>query len=140
MAALVFSTALAGLGLHFRTYPKEYVNNVKAAEFLRALLQELPGEVVVLWDGGPMHKGEPIRELLREYPRLSVVRLPPYCPHFNPVEYLWSWLKYGRIPNFAATDAVALDGVVSSHLKAAQSDHQLLRGFWEHCELPVPGA
>ena len=140
IAALVFSAALPEVGLHFRTYPRDYVNNVKAADFLRALLKELPGEVVVLWDGGPMHKGEPIREVLRECTRLSVVRLPPYCPHFNPVEYLWAWLKYGRVANFAATDAAALDGVVSSHLKAAQSDHQLLRGFWDHCELPAPGA
>lgn len=140
MAALVFGVALSGLGLHFRTCPKEYVNNVKAAEFLRALLGEVPGEVVVLWDGGPMHKGEPIRQLLREYARLSIVRLPPYCPKFNPVEYLWSWLKYGRIPNFAASDAAALDGVVTGHLKAAQSDRQLLQGFWDHCQLPAPGA
>lgn len=139
MAALVFSTALAGLGLHFRTYPKDYVNNAKAADFLRAMLAEVPGEVVVLWDGGPMHKGEPIRELLREYPRLSIVRLPPYCPHFNPVEYLWAWLKYGQLPNFAAADALALDEAVRGRLTIAQRNPQLLRGFWDHCELPAPG-
>jgi putative transposase len=139
LAALVFSTALAGLGLHFRTYPKDYVNNVKAADFLRALLAEVPGDVVVLWDGGPMHKGEPIRELLRQHPRLSIVRLPPYCPHFNPVEYLWSWLKYGQVPNFAPADARALEEVVRGHLRTAQKDPQLLRGFWDHCELPPPG-
>lgn len=139
IAALVFSTSLAGLGLHFRTYPKDYVNNVKAADFLRAVLARLPGEVVVLWDGGTMHKGEPIRELLREYPRLSLVRLPPYCPHFNPVEYLWAWLKYGQLPNFAASDALTLDVAVSGRLTAAQGNPQLLRGFWDHCELPPPG-
>ena len=139
IAALVFNTVLAELGLHFRTYPKDYVNNVKAADFLRAVLAEVPGEVVVLWDGGPMHKGEPIRALLRAEPRLSIVRLPPYCPHFNPVEYLWSWLKYGRIPNFAPADAEELETVVRGHLKAAQGNPQLLRGFWDHCELPDPG-
>lgn len=139
MAALVFSVALTGLGLHFRTYPKDYVNNVKAADFLRALLAEIPGEVVVLWDGGSCHKGEPIRGLVREYPRLSLVRLPPYCPHFNPVEYLWSWLKYGQLPNFAAADARALEEAVRGRLTLAQSNPQLLRGFWDHCELPLPG-
>ena len=136
MAALVFTTTLAELGLHFRTYPKEYVNNVKAADFLRALLAEIAGEVVVLWDGGPMHKGEPIRELLREYPRLTIVRLPPYCPDFNPVEYLWSWLKYGQLPNFAAADAQELDEAVRGRLVAAQGDAELLSGFWKHCKLP----
>jgi hypothetical protein len=139
IAAMLFSTALAGLGLHFRTYPKDYVNNVKAADFLRALLREIPGEVVVLWDGGAMHKGEPIRELLREQPRLCIVRLPPYCPKFNPVEYLWSWLKWGQLPNFAAADALALDEAVRGRLATAQQDPELLHGFWQHCELPAPG-
>lgn len=139
IAALVFGTALAELGLHFRTYPKDYVNNVKAADFLRALLAEVPGDVVVLWDGGPMHKGEPIRQLLRDYPRLCIVRLPPYCPHFNPVEYLWAWLKYGQVPNFAPPDACVLEQVVRGHLTAAQHNAKLLRGFWDHCELPNPG-
>lgn len=136
IAALVLRATPAEPGLHFRTYPKDFINNVKAADFLRALLAQLPGEVVVLWDGGPMHKGEPIRALLREQPRLAIVRLPPYCPHFNPVEYLWSWLKYGQLPNFAATDAAQLDEAVTSRLTAAQGTPELLQGFWEHCELP----
>jgi transposase len=139
IAALVWGTALAELGLHFRTYPKDYVNSAKAADFLRAVLAEVPGEVVVLWDGGPCHKGEPIRQLLREHPRLSLVRLPPYCPKFNPVEYLWGWLKYGKAANFAPPDAAALDEAMRGYLTAAQRSPQLMRGFWNHCQLPPPG-
>jgi len=139
IAALVWGTARAELGLHFRTYPKDYINNVKVADFLRAVLAQVPGPVVVLWDGGSMHKGEPIRQLLREEPRLSVVPLPPYCPQFNPVEYLWSWLKYGQLPNFAPSDVGVLEEAVRGHLTAAQSNPQLMRGFWDHCELPIPG-
>lgn len=137
IAAPVWGGAAGEVGLHFRTYPKDYVNNVKAADFVRAVLADVPGEVVVLWDGGPMHKGEPIRQLLGAEPRLSILRLPPYCPHFNPVEYLWSGLKYGRVPNYAAADADALERVVRGHLTAAQEKPQLLRAFWAHCELPA---
>lgn len=136
MAALVWSTALSGLGLHFRTYPKDYVNNVKAAEFLRGLRAELPGDVVVLWDRGTMHQGEPIRELLREQPRLSIVYLPPYCPDFNPVEYLWAYLKYGQLANFTPDNVEAIEAAVRQHLEATESNPPLLRGFWDHCKLP----
>lgn len=136
MAALSLSQSHPEPQRHFRTYPRAYVNNVKAADFVRDLLAEVPGEVVIVWDGGPMHKGKPIRELLREPPRLSVVRLPPYCPHFNPVEYLWSWLKYGQLPNFVATEVTALDEAVTKQLKDAQAKPSLLQGFWDHCELP----
>jgi len=31
---------------------------------------------------------------------------PPYAPDLNPVELLWSYLKYGRLANFAP-DTVA---------------------------------
>jgi transposase len=139
MAALVLDTASAEPGLLFRTYPKDYVNNVKAADFLRGVLAEVAGEVVVLWDGSSNHKGDPIRALLREEPRLTLVRLPPYCPHFNPVEYLWSWLKYGQLPNFAAADAAMLDEAVRGRLSIAQASPHLLQGFWDHCELPAVG-
>jgi transposase len=136
IAALTVSVASPEPRLHFRTYPKDYVNNHKAADFVKHLLGELPGEVAVLWDGGPMHKGDPIRQLLADHDRLSLFRLPPYCPHFNPVEYLWSWLKYGKICNFAATDAASLDVVVRDHLDNACTRPALLQGFWDHCELP----
>jgi hypothetical protein len=32
----------------------------------------------VVWDGGPMHKGEPIRQVLDDFPRLILEKLPPY--------------------------------------------------------------
>jgi len=136
IAALTVSRAKPEPRLHFRTHPKDYVNNQKAADFVRHLLAEIPGELAVLWDGGPMHKGDPIRQLLAEHDRLSIHRLPPYCPDFNPVEYLWSWLKYGKLCNYAPSDAAALDIVLRENLESVCLRPLLLQGFWDHCELP----
>ena len=61
----------------------------------------LRGKVIVIWDDGPMHKGEPIREVLRQFPRLTLEPLPAYAPDLNPVEQLWNYLKYTELPNFA---------------------------------------
>ena len=47
-------------GLFARTLVDDYFDNWYSAAFLEALLQELPGRVVVIWDGGSMHKGDPI--------------------------------------------------------------------------------
>ena len=68
---LCLSPVKRRLSLHFRTYPKQYVNNVRAVEFLRALLRQLRGPILVVWDRGNMHKGDPIRELLRRVPPLG---------------------------------------------------------------------
>src|SRR5208282_394752 len=57
IAAFTLSPAGRRQGLYFQTYPKEYINNVKVAAFLRQLLRHLRGNVIVIWDGGNMHKG-----------------------------------------------------------------------------------
>ena len=76
--ALWLSPRRDHLGLFVQTLVNDYFNNSRSALFLEGLLQELSGPVVVVWDGGSMHKGDPIRELLaREAGRLWLERLPP---------------------------------------------------------------
>jgi len=124
IAALTRSPRRGRHGLYFRTYPKEYINNVKVAAFLRQLLGHLRGCVIVLWDGGNMHKGDPIRQVLADHPRLRVERLPAYAPELNPVEYVWNQTKYGQLANYAAADVAALNDVVNGRLEAIRNNRQ----------------
>ena len=135
--ALTLSPA-GNLGLHFRTYPQDYVNNVKAAAFVEGLLQDLAGPVILLWDRGNMHKGDPIRALQALHPRLHTEFLPPYAPQLNPVELLWSFLKYGKLANFAPHDIPELEKRLLEHLQFAQSNQRLLASFWHWSQLPLP--
>lgn len=49
-----------------------------SAAFLEAMLKDLAGRFVVVWDSGPMHKGDPIRNLMGHFAdRLDLERLPP---------------------------------------------------------------
>jgi transposase len=136
-AALTISPRRYHLGLYHRTYPKAFVNQERTAAFLRYLLQSLRGPVIVVWDGGPMHKGEAIRAVLADYPRLSLERLPPYTPELNPVEYIWTHLKYGTLPNFVPDDVFHLDRVLKQHLRRAKRSPQRLTSFFEACPLPI---
>jgi putative transposase len=138
MAALTISPVASWLGLYFRTYPLGYVTNVEAAAFLRELLRHLRGKVIVVWDRGTMHKGPPIRRLLERYPRLTIEYLPAYAPDLNPVESLWSQLKYAGLANYAPWDVWELDGVAREHLGRIGGNRQLLRAFWDHAELTFP--
>ena len=137
IAALTVSTRRQRLGLLFQTYPKGYVNNVKAAAFLREVLRHVRGPVVVLWDNGTMHKGDPIRDLLKRFPRLSLERLPPYAPDLNAVEQLWTVLKYGELCNYAPPDVTTLDRVVTESLKGMQRSPRRMRGFHLASKLPL---
>jgi hypothetical protein len=97
-AAVWLSPSRDRLGLFAQTLVNEYFDNWTSAAFLEALLRELPGRVVVIWDGGSMHKGDPIdqlRDLMGD--RLCLEKFPPYSPQLSPVEPVWSWLKYSRV-------------------------------------------
>ncbi len=138
IAALSVSPVAGRLGLYFATDPDEYLNNERVADFLRDLLRHLRGKVVVVWDGGSNHKGEPIRELLAAYPRLRLERLPGYAPDLNPVEAVWAHLKYGTMANFVPESVYHLDDVVTEHLIDTKYEAGLLEALWGASELPRP--
>lgn len=136
-AALTISPRRRHLGLYYCTYPKAFVNQERAADFLRALLRRLRGPVIVVWDGGPMHKGDAIRAVQRDFPRLSLERLPPYTPELNPVEYLWSHLKYGVLSNFVPDDVLHLNDLLKQRLRRARASLPRLHSFFKQSGLPI---
>jgi transposase len=137
-AALWLSPQRDRLGLYFHTLPDGYFDNWYVTAFLEAMLRDLPGRFAVVWDGGTMHKGEPIRALEAQFAdRLSLERLPPFAPMLNPVEALWSWLKYSRLNNFAPRTPAELDGRVIDELMAVREDQAFLRSLFHASELPM---
>ena len=138
IGAITLSPAARRLGFYFATDPRGYFTTEKVVLFLRDLLKHLRGKVVVVWDGGPNHKGPAMREFLRKNRRLRLERLPAYSPHPNPVEAVWSWLKYGRLANFVPADVTDLDDRVLEFLIELRLDPSLLRRLWDASELPFP--
>jgi transposase len=139
IAALTVSPVRHRLGLYFATDSQDYLTAQGVADFLRGLLRQLRGRVIVVWDGGNNHKGDPIRELLRRFPRLSLERLPAYAPELNPVEWLWAYLKYGRLANFVPEDVEHLEDIVIDRLVDTKFDPALLESFWDGSGLALPG-
>ena len=140
-AALWLAPARDRLGLFTQTLVNGYFNNERVAGFLQALLRQLPGPLLVVWDGGPMHKGDPIRAVMAEAEgRLVLERLVAYGADLMPVEQLWTWLKYDRLPNFAPRDAHHLDAVVRDELQVARGDQERLKNFFHASRLPLPRA
>jgi hypothetical protein len=129
------------LGLYFHTLPGGYFDSWHMAAFLEAMLKDLAGRFVVVWDGGPMHKGDPIRDLMGHFAdRLDLERLPPYAPMLNPVEPLWSWLKWGRLSNFAPKDAAEIETRVVAELAKVRKDQAFLRNLFHASDLTLPRA
>ena len=65
-----------------------------SARFLAQLREHHEQPLIVVWDNGPAHRGEALRELLRT-PNLNLrlVPLPAYSPDFNADEAIWDWVR-----------------------------------------------
>jgi hypothetical protein len=138
-AALWLTPARDQLHLAYQTLVNGYFSNVAVAEFVSGAVQGLPGSVIVLWDRGTMHKGDPIRALVEESQgRLDLEPMPANAPELMPVEFLWRWLKYGRLCNFGPQDAPHLNKVVIRELEAIRANQVLLASFFHQSALPLP--
>jgi transposase len=138
IGAVSVSPAARRLGLYFATLPDGYFTAEKVVAFLRNLLRHLRGKVVVVWDRGGNHKGPEVRKFLRRNKRLTLEMLPAWAPDLNPVEAVWSWLKYGELANFVPDDLDHLDDEVIDRLIELKFDPDLLRGLWDASDLPFP--
>jgi putative transposase len=138
-AAILLSPRRDHLGLYSHTLAGGYFDNWYVTAFVEAMLKERDGRFVVVWDGGTMHKGEPIAAMETHFAdRLSLERLPPFAPMLNPVEWLWSWLKWERLSNLAPLDVRELDARVIAELAARRDDQSFLRNLFHASELPLP--
>ena len=73
----------------------------QVVRFLRHLLRHIPGQLLVIWDGSPIHRCGVVKDFLREggAARIWLERLPAYAPDLNPVEGVWRYLKRVRLGN-----------------------------------------
>jgi transposase len=126
------------LGFYFATEPDGFFTADKVIEYLRDLLKHLRGMVIVVWDNGGNHKGPLIRAFLKKNHRLHLELLPPWAPDHNPVEAVWSWLKYGNLANYTPENIDELDNTIVERLIELKFNPELLRALWDRSKLPFP--
>ncbi len=70
--------------------------------FLRHVLRQIPGKLLVVWDGSPIHRGGAVKDFLASgaSSRLQLEQLPGYAPDLNPDEGIcWRHLKRVELKN-----------------------------------------
>ena len=71
------------LGLYFQIYPWN-VTAVEMVQYFTELLRHLRGPVVVLLDGGSIHRDWKVVEFCRLHRRLHLERFPAYAAGTQP--------------------------------------------------------
>lgn len=92
--ATYYSAVCLETGEVERMEPEGNCTAETTAAFLRQLRANHPEPLIVVWDNGPAHRGDAIRELLATPNlRLRLVALPGYSPDFNADEAIWDWAR-----------------------------------------------
>ena len=93
-------------GKQYQLTQEEAFNGAGVVRFLRHLLRQVKGKLLVLWDGAPIHKCKEVKAFLSEggAERLHLEMFPGYSPDLNPQEGVWSYLKRVELGNVCCHD------------------------------------
>ena len=106
------------------------------ARFLQHLLRHLPGPLLVLWDGAPIHRAPPIKDLLAQgaAQRLHLERLPAYAPEVNPDEGIWNYLKRVELRNLVCHDLPELRRELQLAVRRLRRKPHVIHGCISQCQ------
>ena len=97
-------SVISGITLEGKLLMMEQERSFKSQDvvrFLRHLLGQIPGKLLVIWDGSPIHRSRAVKDFLASgaSSRLKLEQLPGYAPDLNPDEGIWKHLKYVELKN-----------------------------------------
>ncbi len=106
-------SAMSGITLEGKLYMLEQERAFKGDDvvrFLKHLLRQIPGKLLVIWDGSPIHRGGAVKDFLASGAsrRLKLEQLPGYAPDLNPEEGVWKHLKCVELKNLCCQSLAEL--------------------------------
>jgi transposase len=136
--AIAISPKRKRLSLYFRLLSDNTnFTGQSIASFLKYVHQELRSPLTMIWDSIPIHSAEPVRSYLRSQREVVLEMIPEYAPELNPADGVWSYIKYGRLANFAPCDLNTLRKQVTKELEDLSDKPHHLASFIAKCKLSL---
>lgn len=88
ISALAVSPRRKRIALYLQ-FRKRSFKGPDVQRFLTYLLKQIQGPIILLWDGGRIHRDSKVKAWCKRHPRLQVEEFPGYAPELNPAEYVW---------------------------------------------------
>jgi transposase len=113
------------------------LNSEDVVAFLEHLLREVPGRVLILWDGAPIHRSHVVQTFLANGAahRIHLERLPAYAPELNPGEGLWGHLKGVELRNLCCFSLPHLRHELRDAVKRVRRKPRIIQGFFQGANL-----
>ena len=109
------------------------IHSADVVAFLEHLLRAVPGRLVVIWDGAPMHRSHTSQAFLTNgaSPRLHLERLPAYAPALNPDEGVWAYVKGVELRHLCCFDVPHLRHELRDAVKRMRRKPRILTSCFQ---------
>ena len=95
--------------------------------FLRQLVRQIPGKLLVIWDGAPIQRAQQVKDVFATEPGARV------WLEVNPDAGVWQHLKRVEMRNLVCKDPPDLKQQLRFAIARLRHTRQVLRGCFTHC-------
>jgi transposase len=121
--------------MHF-SFLEGNLNSGLFIDYLKNLMHDIPGPILLIVDGYPSHKSKETREFVQGTEgRLNLFFLPPYSPELNPDEWVWKSIKHDWVGKMAVRSIAEMRNGIDTAVAKLQSTTELLLGFFRDPDL-----
>jgi len=130
-------SAMGGMTPEGRIYMQTQDHAYKGPDvvrFLQLLTREIPGKLLVIWDGAAIHRCQAVKDFLRKggARRIHLEQLPAYAPELNPQEGVWNLLKRVELKNICCLDVQHVQREVRRAKERLRHRKSVLRQCFAH--------
>lgn len=130
-------SAMTPAGQLYTTIQDKSFKGPDVVRFLKHLLRHITGKLLVIWDGLPAHRGQPIKDFLSDgaTQRIHLERLPGYAPDLNPDEGVWNYLKNVELRNLCCHDLPELRQQLRRAIARLRYKTKIIQSFLQQAQL-----
>lgn len=115
------------------------LTSVESVSFLCHLRRRLRRDLLVCWDGSPIHRSEVVKTFLAEGGAgfVHLEAMPAYAPELNPDEGVWQHLKNVEMRNLCCNDMPHLSKELNLAVKRLRNKPSLIQSFFAEAGLDI---
>jgi transposase len=130
-------SAMGGITPEGRLFMQTQDHSYKGPDvvrFLQLLTREIPGNLLVIWDGAMIHRCQAVKDYLAKggAKRIHLERLPGYAPELNPQEGVWNLLKRVELKNVCCLEVQHIEAQVRRAKERLRHRKSVLRQCFAH--------
>jgi putative transposase len=134
IGALSVSPRYQRLSVHAHLHTSK-MDGLAVIAFLKNLLGDIRGRIVLLWDNSPIHTDQQVQRFLKHHPRVQYYSFPTYAPELNPAEGLWHQINL-PLGNRVCHDVPELTRLVAKTFCHLRKKQDILWSCIHASELP----